>query len=210
MNNFDKAYISRPFLFGKSSTVELMYAIDKFSIKGRALELGCGDGRDTYHVLQKGLSVTAIDKSENAIKTLNERTDLKANEKSRLNTICADVTNLNLGNKTYDFVYAITLFDHLDMIPGKLLIDNIFRHINAGGYFFVKVHTVNDVGYTHESSEISEFSSEIKHFYRNGELLNVMSLYGQVLYYLESSELDLDHGKPHKHAFASILIRKEK
>lgn len=210
MNVFDDAYMTRPFLFGKSSTEELMYAIDKFAITGKALELGCGDGRDTYHVLKKGMSVTAIDQSQNAINTLNNRTDLTTDEKSRLNVICADVTGIDLGINMFNFVYAVTLFDHLDRIQGNLLLDNILQHIHVGGYIFIKVHTVNDVGNTHESTEISEFVSEIRHFYETDELLKNMLLYGQILYYLEASELDLDHGKPHTHAFASILIRKDK
>ena len=210
MNVFDKAYMERPFLFGKTSTEELIYVIDKFSITGEALELGCGDGRDTYHVLKKGMSVTAIDQSQNAINILNDRTDLSVNEKSRLNTICADVNDIDLSFKTYDFIYAITLFDHLNKVQGDLLLKKIFQYVKEGGYIFVKVHTVNDVGNTHESNEISEFVSEIKHFYETDELLSKMLLYGHVLYYLEASELDLDHGSPHTHAFASVLIRKEK
>lgn len=210
MSVFDEAYMTRPFLFGKSSTEELIYAIDKFSITGKALELGCGDGRDTYHILKRGMSVTAIDQSQNAINILSNRTDLSDDERGRLNAICADVTNIDLGTDTFDFVYAITLFDHLDKIQGEILLKKISRHVNEGGYIFAKVHTVDDVGNTHESKEISEFASEIKHFYETDELFSDMSLYGQVRYYLETSELDLDHGKPHTHAYASILIRKGK
>lgn len=94
MSVFDEAYMTRPFLFGKSSTEELIYAIDKFSITGKALELGCGDGRDTYHVLKRGMSVTAIDQSQNAINILSNRTDLSDDERGRLNAICADVTGI--------------------------------------------------------------------------------------------------------------------
>lgn len=210
MSVFDEAYLTRPFLFGKLGTDELMYVIDKFSITGKALELGCGDGRDTYHVLNKGMTVTAIDQSQSAINTLNNRTDLSADEKDRLKGICADVTCVDFDANKYDFVYAVTLFDHLDKKQGEILLQKILGCVNEGGYIFVKVHTVNDVGNTHASNEISEFASEIKHFYETGELLSIMSLYGQVLFYLEASELDLDHGKPHTHAFASVLIRKEK
>lgn len=210
MSVFDEAYMSRPFLFGKSSTEELIYVIDKFSITGNALELGCGDGRDTFHVLKKGMSVTAIDQSQNAIKILNNRTDLLSDDKSRLKAICANVTEIDLGINSYDFIYAITLFDHLDKAQGSFLIEKISKHVRDDGYIFLKVHTVNDVGNTHAASEISEFASEIKHFYETDELLDNMIRYGHVLYYLETSELDLDHGKPHTHAFASILIRKGK
>lgn len=210
MNVFDEAYLNRPFLFGKLSTEELMFVIEKFSISGNALELGCGDGRDTYHVLKKGIQVTAIDQSQSAINTLNNRTDLSMEDKGRLNGICTDVMNVDFGVSVFDFAYSVTLLDHLDKKKGDMVIQKITESVREGGYIFLKVHTVDDVGNTHLSNDISEFASEIKHFYEKGELLKTMSLYGQVLFYLEVSELDLDHGKPHTHAFASVLIRKEK
>lgn len=210
MSVFDEAYKNRPYLFGKSSTGELIYAIEKFSISGKALELGCGDGRDTYHVLKRGISVTAIDLSQNAINTLNNRIDLSDEEKKKLKTYCADVTTFDMGNNIYDFIYAVTLFDHLNKLQGKKLLNNIMQHIKKDGYFFAKVHTVNDVGNTHNLTNASEFASEIKHFYETNELFYDMLSFGRILYYLEASELDLDHGSPHTHEFASILIRKGK
>ncbi len=208
MNTFDKAYLARPFLFGKESTPELMYVIEKFSIHGEALELGCGDGRDTFHLLQKGFSITAVDQSQNAINTLRFRDDLSSDEKKRLNTLCANVNEINLDGTAFDFVYAITLLDHLDKSDGEKLIKRIIPHIRSGGYIFIKVHTIDDVGNTHASEEVSEFASEIKHFYSTDELITQMIRYGKVVYYLEASELDTDHGAPHTHAFASILIKK--
>lgn len=208
MSVFENAYKERPFLFGKIATEELLYVVDKFGIQGNALELGCGDGRDTYHILKRGLSVTAVDLSLSAITTLKNRRDLSIEDKERLNARCFDVINMDYENNKYDFVYAITLFDHLTKMQGELLLKKILPSLKNRGMLFLKVHTVDDVGFTHKSKEISEFASEIKHFYEHGELLSLMLPYGHVMYYLEANELDLDHGSPHTHAFASILIKK--
>ena len=209
MSLFDEVYKKRPFLFGRECTAELAFVVDRFHITGKALELGCGDGRDTYHMLKSGLTVMAVDKSENAIKTLRQRGDLSQIEKERMTTISTDVNQLDLHSEMFDFVYSITLFDHLSIDDGNNLLSRIWKHLSPGGFFFSKVHTVDDVGYTHKSTEVSEFASEIKHYYKRNELLQSGLLHGTVLYYIENTELDLDHGDPHYHAFATILLRKD-
>lgn len=209
MSIFDEAYKARPFLFGKICTEELSFVVDKFHITGGALELGCGDGRDTCHMVKSGFTVKAIDKSENAIATLCKREDLSHEEKKRLVAISADVNMVDLASEMFDFIYSVTLFDHLSYEDGANLLNRIWKNLRLGGFFFTKVHTVDDVGYTHKSLEISEFASEIKHYYKRNELLQSNFSRGTVLYYLENTELDLDHGAPHYHAFATILIRKD-
>lgn len=209
MSTFDKAYKERPYLFGIVCTEELSFVVDRFHIAGNALELGCGDGRDTYHMIKSGFTVMAIDKSKYAIETLCQRPDLSLDEKSRLNAISADVNNVDFSSTVFDFIYSVTLFDHLSHEDGANLIDRIWGQLRLGGFFFAKVHTVDDVGNTHKSTEVSEFASEIKHYYGRNELLKTLCSYGTVLYYLENTELDLDHGSPHYHAFATILIRKD-
>lgn len=209
MNIFDEAYKMRPFLFGKTCTEELLFSVEKFHIKGVALELGCGDGRDTYHMIKSGFMVKAIDKSENAIQTLRQRDDLSREERNRLIAVCADVRSFDLASEMYDFIYSVTLFDHLSYDDGANLTNYIWKHLRPGGFFFSKVHTVDDAGYTNKTSEASEFASEIKHYYKRNELLQNCASDSTVLYYIENNEVDLDHGSPHYHAFATILIRKD-
>ena len=66
MNTFNEAYKRRSLLFGTEPTTELVDVLKYFPITGKALELGCGDGRDAFHVLKCGLNVTAFDLSQYA------------------------------------------------------------------------------------------------------------------------------------------------
>lgn len=208
--DFDVAYRTRPFLFGKDITPELKYVVQRFKMYGKALELGCGDGRDTMHMLQYGFSIDAIEKSTSACQTLCERTDIDAKSRKRLEVINEDVSDIKLTNAHYDFIYSVTLFDHLFPEKGIELIKLCIDALKDGGYFFIKVHTVDDVGNTHLGTHISEFSDKINHFYSRNELLEMLGKYGMIVYYLEAEEDDYDHGEPHKHAFATAMIRKEK
>lgn len=208
MSHFDEEYKKRPFLFGKEVTSELKYVVEQFDISGKALELGCGDGRDTVHMLKKGLAVDAVERSVSACNTLKNRNDISNVERVRLNIICTDVTTFAMTSNYYDFIYGVTLLDHLSPTVGERILKDCLKALKSGGYLFLKVHTVNDVGNTHLSKKISEFSQEIEHFYAENELLKQLVHTGTVLFYLETSEDDFDHGPPHTHAFASILYRK--
>lgn len=209
MSLFDEAYQKRPHLFGTNATEELLYVIDAYKISGRALELGCGDGRDTKYTLNRGFTVTVIDQSKWALKTLASRDDISLEEKSRLKIVNSDVMDFSYDENSFDFIYAITLFDHLVESDCYELLNKVIRSLNLGGFLFLEVHTVDDVGNTKAAKEISEFATEIKHFFGRNELLAELLPLGRVVYYHEAMEDDFDHGLPHTHAFASLLLKKE-
>ena len=57
----------------------------------RVIEIGCGNGRDTLLFLQHGLSVTATDKSEAAVRSVQE----KFGSHKNLRTLTFDVASLD-------------------------------------------------------------------------------------------------------------------
>jgi SAM-dependent methyltransferase len=50
-------------------------ALDRFGAPGFAVDLGCGDGRDTVEMLRRGWRVLAIDAEREAIARLRRRTE---------------------------------------------------------------------------------------------------------------------------------------
>ena len=50
---------------------------DKEEAVGHAVDLGCGNGRDTIELLRRGWSVLAIDAQASAIESLRNRPELK-------------------------------------------------------------------------------------------------------------------------------------
>src|SRR6266508_597516 len=54
-------------------TTALVRFIDRMHPGGRALELGCGEGRDAIFLARRGLQVTAIDASSSALSRAPER-----------------------------------------------------------------------------------------------------------------------------------------
>lgn len=73
---------------------------------GRALDLGCGPGRNALHLAAAGFSVDAVDLSAAAIEWARERAG-----DADVRFLCGDAFTLELGE--YDFVYDSGCFHHL-------------------------------------------------------------------------------------------------
>lgn len=75
---------------GRPPRQTLLWALDRFgptACARRAVDLGCGSGRDTTELLRRGWSVIAIDSEPNALKQLKARPDLPPGAK--LTTLCS-------------------------------------------------------------------------------------------------------------------------
>ena len=72
---------------GRPPRRTLLAALEKFAAAGDAVDLGCGDGRDTVELLRRGWTVLAIDAEPEALERLRARPDLPKG--ARLETRCA-------------------------------------------------------------------------------------------------------------------------
>jgi len=99
---------------------------------GKALELGCGNGRNALFLAQNGYQVDAVDYSEKAISWAIENTH-KADVE--VNYICDSLFEVELLEDHYDFVYDCGCFHHIAPHRRQTYVELIARTIRAGGHF---------------------------------------------------------------------------
>lgn len=98
----------------------------------KGIDLGCGNGIDTFAMLEKGFNVLAIDKDPNSILELQEHLDFK------------HIEQLNFQNSSFESLEKLPLADlvnasfslpfcHPDQF--ERLWSNILNCINPEGYF---------------------------------------------------------------------------
>ena len=80
---------------GRPPRPTLLFALDRFAAPGRAVDLGCGDGRDTIELLRRNWSVVAVDAEPAAIARLTTRGDLPP--QAKLETRCASFETADWG-----------------------------------------------------------------------------------------------------------------
>lgn len=124
--------------------------------KGKALELGVGNGRNTLFLLTNSFEVTGVDMSEEGIKILEERTGGNPN----LNLIVSDVLGLETTEK-FNLILAIGLLHFLEKDKIDILIKKMKKWTAPGGINVIAARMVQnfrqDLPHIFSPSELKEY-----------------------------------------------------
>ena len=97
---------------------------------GRVLDLGCGNGiLVTKYLSDRGFEVTGVDISETQV----ERTRALV---PRATFICRDMTRLRFKKGSFSAITAFYSIIHIPVVQHRLILTNIYKWLQAGGYFF--------------------------------------------------------------------------
>lgn len=100
--------------------------------KGRALDLGCGNGRNAIHLARNGFDVEAIDYSQAAIDWAKERA---AEAGVTVSFKHQNVFDLALSYGAYDLVADSGCFHHLPPHRRRTYVELIVMALKPGGWF---------------------------------------------------------------------------
>ena len=120
---FPKKYNSNPV---HSEVLEAMDTVKPC----KALDLGCGQGRNALFLVQHGFDVTAVDQNELSLEILQS---IVEQEDLEMPVGLYDINSASIG-QTYDFIVStvVLMFLQADRIPA--IIQNMQEQISIGGY----------------------------------------------------------------------------
>ncbi|VEJ56826.1 SAM-dependent methyltransferase TehB [Pragia fontium] len=164
----------------------------------KALDFGCGSGRNALYLNKLGFDVTACDKNTQNISALQ---DLIQSES--LSHLSAQVFNINQQSieESYDFILSTVVFMFLDKerVPG--IIRNMQDKTNNGGYnLIVSAMSTPDFPCSVPFSFLFNHD-ELKHYYQDWEIIK----YNQDVGELHKTDAE---GKRIKLRFATMLAKK--
>ncbi|CAM04781.1 methyltransferase family protein [Saccharopolyspora erythraea NRRL 2338] len=147
---------------------------------GRALDLGCGPGRNALHLASLGFEVDAVDLSPRAVAWGRERAR-EADVAVRFH--CADVFTAELPSRRYDLVYDSGCLHHLPPHRRVSYLELLDRLLVPGGHFGLACFASGAMG--------SELPDE--EFYRRGSLEGGLAYTPEALRWIftEYSEIEL-------------------
>lgn len=108
---------------------------DVLPARGRALDLACGGGRNSVHLAQRGLRVTAVDRSREA---LRQGRELARRMKVHVNWVEADLKEFELPPCAYDLVIVFYYRD-------PSLYPRLSETLRAGGLLVYETYTAEQV-----------------------------------------------------------------
>ncbi len=138
MSGYDKQYQTEENLFG-APYKEFVDFVKTHALRGgKALDLGCGQGRDALMLAQFGYTVVGVDASEVGVAQMLEKAAAK---NLAVTGIVEDFHEYALaGNFDAIVLDSILHFEKADRQKELALLNNVAAHLNDNGYLFVFVH----------------------------------------------------------------------
>jgi 2-polyprenyl-3-methyl-5-hydroxy-6-metoxy-1,4-benzoquinol methylase len=106
---------------------------------GRALDLACGEGRNSVWLAERGWKVTAVDFSEVAIGKARERA---AREGQEVELVCADLVEYEPPAEAYDLV--LLLYLHVPAAERRTILSHAAAALRPGGTFLLLGHDLTN------------------------------------------------------------------
>lgn len=170
---------------------------------GKALDLGCGRGRNSLYLNLLGFEVTAVDHNQESIDFLNyviEKEGL-----TQIHSGIYDINQANIGSQNGEFDLIIStvvmMFLNRERIPA--IIENMQKNTKIGGYNLI-VCAMNTDDYPCPLPFSFTFSAgELANYYRDWELVK----YNEDLGHLHKTDAN---GNRIQLRFATMLAKKVK
>ena len=158
---WDTKYIKKSQLLKpRKPSINLVNHLDK-CIGKRALDLGCGAGRNTIYLAQNGFSVDALDIAQIALDTLHvelEKQDLL----EKVNIKLTDLDKFEVQENTYDLALMCNFLD-------RKLIEKVKQTLSKDGIFIVETYMIDENNEKKDSNQdylLKE--NELQQIFKNG------------------------------------------
>ncbi len=180
-SRWDKMYSKhKGYVFGKEPAAYLVEVLPVLP-KGKALDLGMGEGRNAIYLAKKGFNVDGVDISEVAIRKARR---LAMEQGVRVKTIIADLNKYQIESETYDVILDF-YFLNRDLIP------QIKKGLKKGGVVVYEDYTMAHLKYDKAQNKAYLLNQgELKELFKDFEIIKYR---------------EIDNGKE---ALASIVARK--
>lgn len=104
------------------------------------LDIGCGNGRDSFYFSNNNLDVTAIDYSMEAIESCKNNDHL-----NKIKFYSGKIDDISeLYSSKYDCIYSRFVLHAMPLKEEKIVINESFQMLNDGGKFYIECRSTED------------------------------------------------------------------
>ncbi len=161
---WNSKFSKEDYIYGKKPAAFLEANMDRL-VKGKALDIAAGEGRNAVYLAEQGCQVDAIDISDIG---LAKATQLAHERGVTINTIVADLTRYVFPTEEYDLV-ANFYYLQRDLIP------QIKKTLKPGGIVIFETYTVDYLTLPQGKKFKREYcleKNELKEFFQDFEIIH--------------------------------------
>ncbi len=191
-------------VWGNQPNVLLQKIYSRLKPATNFLDLGCGQGRDSLFMLQKGFNIDAVDNSQEGINKIKEIIHSNNLSIANINLFCNDIINFNILKNKYAIINAFNSLQFLPKEKSLKIIANIKNNIKNKGYIIISGFTTNDPLF-------KKTNNDKRCFFTPKELKILFSDF-EIIEYREKNIKDDGHPgspEPHQHGIVQLIAQKK-
>ena len=151
MDDYNKTYKEAGDIFGKFPEKMLINFVETAVKKGFSLDIGAGQGRNSFYLAEKGFSIDAADSSEVAVEFMR-----KNNKFSNLNILKSSFENFN-SDKNYDLRLIFGLIQILSYNQSLILAEKVSSLSKKGTTVLITSFSEKDDTFNFDKNNFQEY-----------------------------------------------------
>ena len=196
---YDSVYKDNPNFCGQKPNRLLIEILKKKPEGEEALDLGCGQGRDSFYLAKNDFSVTAVDNSKIAISQLREEATRK--KLKNIHAVYKDIAKFEIEPDKFSIINCHNALQFLPKKNALSVIESIKKNILPGGFVILASFTAKNPPSKRRHCHFE--SGEMKELFSDSDF--------KIIRHFEGSILDQGHigqPEPHQHGIVEIIARK--
>jgi len=167
---WEEDYSSRGMIWGG-----VTHELPDLPLRSRVLELGCGNGKTLFAMIQRGWDVTAFDFSSRAVALSREVVGVS----SHGHIMVADARSPPFKNDSFDAAFALHVLGHMHAPDRKQITRTLQYILKPGGILFFSDFSTDDFrfgkGVETEPSTFRRGPGIITHYFTHEEVIDLFS-----------------------------------
>lgn len=147
--------------------LEFLQTVKRSTNTGKALDIGCGQGRHTFMFAENGFEAYGIDFLGRPVEEAKERAAKEANGNVHFEVM--DVLDLQFPDNFFDVILDWSVLDHIYPQDWDRYLQNVERVLKAGGYLFLTEFSAKDIRIS-DPKDNARDEANYDHFFREDEI----------------------------------------
>jgi tellurite methyltransferase len=198
--NYDSKYSKKEFYWGLKPHNLVVDSIQYLSKNAKILDLGCGEGKDSFFLAKNNFDVVAVDFSKEGIRKLKK---FAKNEKLKIKADVSNVKSYLQNCKKFDAIFAMNILQFIDEKNIFKIIKQIQQKTKPTGLNIITSFVAEN------SKQKERVLSKGRYFFDKRELRKLYKNW-KILFYEEKLSDWETHGEPkHRHFTVKLIAQKK-